>query len=570
MRTKVSRCNSRLDASPLEVARLYAVANLHGTELIDAQVILQAISDCDYGRAKLLSDRFARPEFGTSLDYYRRKQFTALLVKVPFTGNSSSRKRKALKDFMSAELKCRRTNRRLAHYQRHPNRCPEVVRVVMTRARNWVSRVLGRLDEKRLEEIITSSRPGSGVSIGTRNRFRVSLPFKLGDTDLTVTPRALPYARMMVEGSPHWSLLHGEIDWSARTIKMPYVTAMSNRITFVPKDARTLRTIAIEPSLNVCLQLGVHSFIARRLESFGTGIADQSRNQSLAREGSLKPAGSSYATLDLSQASDSVSIELVRWLLPSDWFGFLDDLRCPTGVVEGASMLFEKFSSMGNGFTFALETLIFWALGKAVDSLSGGAVTSCYGDDIITEDQSALLLIEVLNFCGFSLNLEKSFVVGPFRESCGADWHSGTRVTPQYVRKASFRCTDVYNFLNRLDPVFNSHDVRGYLLTEHRKKEPVLFGLENEDTSSCLFASFDYVKGSRLLRWSSDWQTWTFKVWYFVPEVEKVPVLSAYAASLKGARSSDMRYQLRGRGVFRLRDTTPGRTPELARMKILN
>lgn len=541
------RCNSRLDVSPIEVARLYAAANLHGDELKEAHVILQAIIACDYGRAKSLSDRFARPEFGSALDYYRRKQFTALVTKVPFTGDSSSRKRKALQDFRSAEKKCRRTNSRLAHYQKHPNRMPEMVRVVMTRAREWVRRVLGRLDEKRLAQIISASRPGSGVSIGTRNRFRVSLPFKLGDTDLCTTPRAYPYARMLVEGSPSWSLLHAEIDWALRTIKLPYAIATSNKITFVPKDARTLRTIAIEPSLNVCLQLGVHTYIAERLKDFGNGIDDQSRNQNLAKEASLKTLGSSYATLDLSQASDSVSIELVRWLLPSDWFSFLDDLRCHSGIVEGETMLFEKFSSMGNGFTFALETLIFWALGQAVDSLTGATFTSCYGDDIICEDQSALLLVEVLQFCGFSINPEKSFIVGSFRESCGADWHSGIRVTPHYVRKASFRCTDVYSLLNRFDPVFNIHSVRDYLLSEHRKYEPVLFGLENEDTSSCLFTSFDYVKGCGLMKWRSDWQNWTYQAWGFTPELEKVPVLSAYAASLKGARGSDARYQLRDR-----------------------
>lgn len=565
MRTK-NRCNSRLDAQPLEVARLYAVANFHGTELEDSQLIMQAIVAGQFERAKVLCDCFARPEFGTALDYYRRKQFTALVSKVPFPGNTLARKRKALSDFRQAELKCKRSNRRLSHFSKHPNRMPNEVRVVMTRAREWVRRVLGRLDEHRLDSIISSSRPGSGVSIGTRNRFRVSLPFKLGDTDLSCTDSALPYARMMVEGSPHWSLLHAEIDWETRRMRLPYVSAVGNRITFVPKDARTLRTIAIEPNLNVCLQLGVHSYIASRLEAFGNSILDQARNQEMARVASGLELGSSYATIDLSQASDSVSTELVRWLLPSDWFSFLDDLRCKSGVVGEETILFEKFSSMGNGFTFALETLIFWALGKAVDSFCGhDGVTSTYGDDIITRDESALLLIEVLKFAGFGINTSKSYVLGPFRESCGADWHTLCRVTPQYVRKAVFRCTDVYNLLNRVDPVLNWTGVRDYLLACHRQKEPVLFGLENEDTSSCLFAPFDYVKGSGLLRWRSSWQTWTFKAWEFAPEVEKVPVLSAYAASLKGARANDSRYQLRGRGKFRLRNLTPGITGGLAR-----
>lgn len=561
-----SRCNPRLKVSPTKVARLYAAANLHEVERKDAEVILSAIEAGDFQRAKTLCDWFARPEFGSAIAYYRRKQFTALITKVPFTGSNHLRKRRAATDFLAAEARCRRTNRKLRHYQKHPNRMPEVQRVVLTRAREWVHRVLGVLSEGKLERIIALSRPGKGVSIGTRNRFRVSLPFKLGDTDLTSTSRALPYARMLVEGSVPWLRLHAVVDWAARTYQVPYTTATGNRITYVPKDARTLRTIAIEPALNVCLQLGVHSYMADRLKSFGNGIDDQTRNQMLARQGSLTPLGASLCTIDLSQASDSVSIELVRWLLPSDWFGLLDDLRCESGVVEGSPIVYEKFSSMGNGFTFALETLIFWALTQAVNSLTGGEVSSCYGDDIICEDKSALLLVEVLNWCGFQINLDKSYFVGPFRESCGADWHYGWRVTPHYVRTPVFRCTDVYSLLNRFDPVFQIGPLREYLLTCHREMEPVLFGLENEDTGSCLFTSFAYCKGGGRLRFHADWQTVTFKGWVFEPISERVPVWSAYAAALKGSQGTDSLYQLRGRGEFRLRNLTPGVPRDLARM----
>jgi hypothetical protein len=318
------------------------------------------------------------------------------------------------------------------------------------------------------------------------------------------------------------------------------------------------------------LQLGVHSFIADRLAALGNSITDQERNQEWSRLGSMREFGSSLATIDLSQASDSVSTELVRWLLPSDWFSFLDDLRCKTGVVDGEPILYEKFSSMGNGFTFALETLIFWALGKSVASLVDGAsVVSVYGDDIIVDDRCAPLLVEVLQFGGMVVNTTKSFLLGPFRESCGADWHCGLRVTPQYIRKASFRCTDVYNLLNRADPMFIWGPVRDYLLAVHRKEEPVLYGLENEDTTSCLFAPFDYLRGAGMLNWSPTWQNWTFKVWVFIPESDNVPTMTAYAASLKGGScASGARGMLRWRGEYRLRRRTPGVTRGLPRISL--
>lgn len=562
------RKNVKLGAQPSEVARLFAEANLSPSQLIEYRVIHSAISAGDYGRAKQLCDRFARPEFGSPLDYYTRKQCTALVSKVPFTGDQSSRKRRATESFWEAEARCRRSNRRLAFYWNHTDRMSDDMRLVLTRARRRVSQVLGQLTEGKLARVIELARPGSGVSIGTHNRFRVSLPFKLGDTDLVTTEAALPYARMLVETSPQWLRLHADVNWETRTYTVPYATVESNKIAYVPKDARTLRTIAIEPSLNVCLQLGVHSYICDRLKRrCGIDLSSQSVNQNLARFGSDRGFGESLATLDLSSASDSLSIELVRWLLPSDWFSLLDDLRCKTGTIEGRTFRYEKFSSMGNGFTFALETLIFWALGDAVNSLCyGGSLVSVYGDDIILPDTSSALMTEALAFCGFKLNSEKSFVHGPFRESCGADWHSGCRVTPQYIRKAILRPTDVYSLLNRGDPVFDWAPVRDYLLSQHREKEPVLYGLENEDTSSCLFASFDYVKGGGLLNWRPDWQTWTFKTWVFEPESEKVPPLLGLAAALFGSQAKEHVYQLRGRGKFRLRSTTPGRTLDLPRI----
>ena len=566
------RCNPKLKVLPIEVARLFATTNFDGDSLIQSLVILSSIAEGDFGRAKSLCDTFVRPEFESAPSYFVKKQFTALVTKVPFPGNNKSRLAKSRSEFFSAERRCKITNKRLRYFAAHPSRMNDDTRVVMTRAREWVRRVLGEISPGKFERLISSSRPGSGVSVGTRNRFRVSLPFKLGDTDLTVTERAKPYARLLVEGSPVWCQLHAEIDWVNRRFSMPYVLAKGNRISRVPKDARTLRTIAIEPALNVCLQLGVHSYIADRLKAFGNDIEMQSRNQNLARIASTLPFGSGISTLDLSQASDSVSIELVRWLLPWDWFLYLDDIRSESGVVDGETILFEKFSSMGNGFTFALETLIYWCLCKAVESMT--KETSCvspsvYGDDIIVPDSQCALLLQVLRFCGFVINHDKSFVLGPFRESCGADWHNGVRVTPQYVRRNVFRCTDVYSLLNRSDPVLNWGPVRQYLLAEHRKFEPVLYGLENEDTSSCLFAPFAYVKGCKLLTWDPDLQTWRFKGWVFKPTLERVPRLQAYGATLLGARKLEHGAQLKGPGVFRLRSLTRGITRDVPRMEII-
>lgn len=206
------------------------------------------------------------------------------------------------------------------------------------------------------------------------------------------------------------------------------IQIMDAVLTFVAKNAKTYRAIATEPPLNGVYQLALGDYIAKRLAKFGVDLSDQSRNQRLAKEGSLTGA---LATLDLSSASDTVATELVYHLLPIDWALALSVGRSSAVLYKGKRIMLEKFSSMGNGFTFALESLIFWAL--ASSCLPGGT-TSVYGDDIIVETAAVPLLTEVLTACGFILSPGKSFSSGPFRESCGADYYRGFDIRPFYQK----------------------------------------------------------------------------------------------------------------------------------------
>jgi hypothetical protein len=92
---------------------------------------------------------------------------------------------------------------------------------------------------------------------------------------------------------------------------------------------------------------------------------------------------------------------------------------------------------MGNGFTFELETLIFWGLTKALAELTGDEEhrISVYGDDIICGRKTALAVMQFFPLIGFTINRKKSFLDGPFRESCGKHYFNGSDVTPFYVRK---------------------------------------------------------------------------------------------------------------------------------------
>jgi hypothetical protein len=219
----------------------------------------------------------------------------------------------------------------------------------------------------------------------------------------------------------------------------------------VPKDATKDRGIAIEPSINVFFQLGVGKCIRARLNRIGI---DLRRGQSIhvreAREASLRKT---HATIDLSSASDTVCTELVKWLLPHPWWELLDTLRSPATLIGGRWHILEKFSSMGNGFTFELETLIFLALSTAVSRGRYGPSQGIlvYGDDIIVPGEIFQDTLAALKFCGFTPNKRKTFAAeSRFKESCGGDYFDGEPVRAHYLKDIPTSPSELFSLANGL------------------------------------------------------------------------------------------------------------------------
>jgi hypothetical protein len=211
-----------------------------------------------------------------------------------------------------------------------------------------------------------------------------------------------------------------------------------SKLGFVPKNAKTDRAICTEPLVNSVYQNAIGEVLTRKLRRVGCNLRDQTRNQQLALKGSITGA---LATIDLSAASDTISQAVVLDLLPPEWFELLDSTRSHHYTYEGGTYYFHKFSSMGNGFTFGLESLIFLALTLAVCEHLGLPKTavqdvSVYGDDIIAPVEAVGLLTEVFSYYGFTINQDKSFSSGPFRESCGRDYFLGMYVRPMFIKKA--------------------------------------------------------------------------------------------------------------------------------------
>lgn len=220
------------------------------------------------------------------------------------------------------------------------------------------------------------------------------------------------------------------IDVSATPIDL----VRCNQYFTVPKTALTDRPCAKEPSLNVYFQLGLGKQLRSCLLRNGIDLSQgQVLHQELARQGSLY---GDYATIDLSSASDTIAHGLVKLMLPPRWYAALDQTRSRRTSKDGRTILLEKFSSMGNGFTFELETILFFGIVCSVsDDLIPGVNVHVYGDDIIVPTEYFSEVVAALRYWGFTPNPAKTFCESAFRESCGGDFFGGEDVRPIYLKE---------------------------------------------------------------------------------------------------------------------------------------
>jgi len=181
-------------------------------------------------------------------------------------------------------------------------------------------------------------------------------------------------------------------------------------------------------------------------------LRDQSLNRHRAFLGSTVKGG--IATIDLSEASDRVSLGLVQEIFES---------RCPVlyehlmavrtnraKLRDGTIVTLRKYASMGSAVTFPVESIVFAIIAisaVALDYTVSGTArnyldalklaideVSTYGDDIVIPKGSFTSVCNTLELLGLKVNSKKSFAQGLFRESCGGDYYAGVDVTPAYCR----------------------------------------------------------------------------------------------------------------------------------------
>ena len=245
------------------------------------------------------------------------------------------------------------------------------------------------------------------------------------------------------------------------------------KLALVPKTFKSLRAIMPNTTIGSYMSHGLGVMIRKRLKRVGYDIGSlQMRHRFLAQ---LASTNNLYVTADLSSASDSISVELVKLLLPPDWFEILNLSRIKNVILPNGHVVeSQTFCTMGIGFTFPLQTLVFLSLLKAIEATEFGyydkRTISVYGDDLIYSKRQHPRVVSVFQQLGFVINLDKTFDEGGFRESCGGDYYRGVDVRPFQPQNGSASVgaktyeAILYKYINGLLMRWTEYEVRETLL----------------------------------------------------------------------------------------------------------
>jgi len=290
--------------------------------------------------------------------------------------------------------------------------------------------------------LFSLGRCGPGASIGAKG---TDFYTKLFSSPLTATSEAIQLAyTSTIARSPTWR--------SAESNRHSHYglgdVVEGSRLSYVPKRNDISRIICVEPTLNMFLQLGYGKTIEDLiLKNYGINLSTQPEiNRELAQ---IHSTDGKLSTIDLRSASDSISLKMLKEFLPSHIYGTLAGLRSKSTELPNKEQLeLNMVSTMGNGFTFPLQTLIFSAVVSSVYRLNSRRLRKTrrgkygriygnfgvFGDDIICCTDLSAQVIRLLNILGFRINEDKTFTEGLFRESCGGDFYDGYPVRGVYIK----------------------------------------------------------------------------------------------------------------------------------------
>lgn len=548
-----------------------------GRQLHDFLFTREKLFDEDVKELMSWADSLAGQSYSSAYEHFVSNQFALLVRKYPFPDRIFNPEKEAVRKFFKAEHSCKRINQRFRARRSRVGK-PWSCEDQLNKMRSFIRYTIG--DRIKLGKVYDEAGFGPGASIGVHGNATNDARKLL--TSWSVTPGAYHYGYAAVMNhaqmreilfSQPGGFTSGRDDYGPSG---PYASkaklVSNNKIVFVPKTARTHRSIAVEPLLNGFLQKGVDIHLRLFLKRIGIDLSNQEINSEMARQGSLQ-GDDPWCTIDLSAASDSLAVEICRELLPSEWFDLLNSLRSKSFSLDGTTYTFEKFCSMGNGFCFPLETLVFTAACVACHAGRPGIDFRVYGDDIIVRRSCAEAVIKLLKYLGFNTNTEKTFLEGPFRESCGKDWFGGIDVRPFTLDYKLDNLRSLFKFLNSTRSRELTREffepVRPWIMS--LVPQPIRFVRPYkgpEDT--CIEVEYDEFMASPFAWWRKTTWSWAWRELIPVPLSDniydfstqrKYPSVLVFAA-LRGAASSQP-FTIRRMTKTKVRVTThPGATSQ--------
>lgn len=361
-------------------------------------------------------------------------------------------------------------------------------------------------------------------------------------------------------------------------------------LLFVPKNMKTSRSICKEPTTLMFFQQGVmrQMYEAIRLSPFGSFIKlkDQSHNRRLANLGSYT---CDIDTLDLSAASDSVHLDLVKKIFPTSWL--IKMLATRSSLVKlpnGDLKRIAKFAPMGSALCFPTQCIIFASVLVYAATLYRLAVSpsdslevspemvkktlrtmktyyhlqnpvnlgsfpnramaykyrlnpsGIYGDDICCDYRITAHVKSILTRLGFRVNDKKSFVSPQsFRESCGGFYLNGHDISPLYFTIEEVRRRLTPNHVASHVSLINEARKRGYktlytFLLHELRNWPVSRFMKTYSVPFISPLSYDFgviasqVHNTHLEKTTnSELQREEWKVWTIAP-VEYLPKTNSH------------------------------------------
>jgi hypothetical protein len=313
---------------------------------------------------------------------------------------------------------------------------------VLQRARKIISGILGEYDE---EEHMDNCRFGKKANRGT-SFANAYLDIKLSgnitgsrEHHKWFKDRYLPTDPLLA------SIIEGrksDVKTDDRPPAMIVVDWLAQ--TLVPKTWKALREITPDTHLGSFFSNGLGKVFELRLNDANLPIRRlQEWHKKRVKGASVDRK---HATGDMSVASASILWDLLNWVLPRKWLSVVKLGRIPYIKRDGKGPLIwqPSFAGMGIGFTFTLQTLVFYGLVQAIKELLGvtkGRV-SVYGDDLIYPSEIHSYVSAVFPGLRLKMNLDKTYVQSHFRESCGADFYHGIDVRPCNIEGSSQHLSD--------------------------------------------------------------------------------------------------------------------------------